>query len=273
MSVDVEDYFQVSALAHKFPKNTWKSQLLRVEIGTNKLLNLFDKHQVKATFFTLGWIANKCPELIKAIVDNGHELACHGDMHQRVSDLTQQQFFEDLYRSKSTLEQLSGSEVIGYRAPSFSINESNRWAFGVMKELGIKYSSSTYPIKHDHYGVPNWPREPYKVLDGLVEIPLTTMKKKGLSLPISGGGYFRLVPYAVSRWALKHFHQQEQRSSVFYVHPWELDAGQPVVQDISLKTRFRHYVNLHKVETRMDRLLTDFNWSTMQNVYADELKW
>jgi len=271
MTVDVEDYFQVSALANQFPPASWDSQQLRVEIGTDKLLELFDKHQIKATFFTLGWVALKCPELVKRIVDQGHELACHGHGHQRVSDLTRTQFFEDLYRSKSILEQLCGHAVIGYRAPSFSINNSNRWAFDVMKEVGIKYSSSTYPIKHDHYGVPGWPRNPYEVNKGIIEIPLTTLKYARRTVPIAGGGYFRLAPYFLSRWALARYHQEEQRSGVFYIHPWELDVDQPVVQGIDLKTRFRHYVNLHKVEPRMDRLLRDFNWSTMQDVYADYL--
>ncbi len=272
MSVDVEDYFQVSALSSKFPQKSWGSQQLRVEIGTHKLLNLFEHHNIKGTFFALGWIAEKCPGLIKAIIDGGHELACHGNLHQRVTDLNKQQFAEDLYRAKSTLEQLSGAGIIGYRAPSFSINETNLWAFDVMKELGIEYSSSTYPIKHDHYGVPDWPRGPYQVLDGLIEIPLTTMVKFGRSFPIAGGGYFRLLPYALSRWALRSFHEKEQRSSVFYVHPWELDEYQPVVQDIGLKTRFRHYVNLHKVEPRLSRLLSDFNWSTMKDVYLNDPK-
>jgi len=271
MTVDVEDYFQVSALAERFPQESWQLQTLRVEIGTNKLLALFEQHQVKATFFTLGWIAQHCPDLIKRIVDSGHELACHGYGHQRVTELTPRLFSEDLYRAKSILEQLSGQRVIGYRAPSFSINDSNRWAFDVMVELGFTYSSSTYPIKHDHYGVPHWPRSPYEVVDGLIEIPLTTLTRYGRCFPIAGGGYFRLAPYHLSRWALNAYHQQEQRSSVFYVHPWELDVNQPVVQGLDLKTRFRHYINLDKVEPRMDRLLSDFSWSTMKSVYANYL--
>jgi len=271
MTVDVEDYFQVSALADKFPRQSWDEQQLRVEIGTYKLLELFEKHQVKATFFTLGWVAKRCPSLIKDIVAGGHELACHGYGHQRVSDLTPELFHQDLYRAKSLLEELGGEAVIGYRAPSFSINEKNKWAFDVMREVGISYSSSTYPIKHDHYGVPHWPRFPYQVINGLVEIPLTTLPIAGRSFPIAGGGYFRLAPYQLSQWALKRFMKQEKQPAVFYIHPWELDSGQPVVQDIGLKTRFRHYLNLHKVETRMDCLLTDFSWSTIKDVYAQDL--
>lgn len=271
MTVDVEDYFQVSALADKFPPQTWEKQKLRVEIGTDILLELFEKHQVKGTFFTLGWVAQRCPSLIKRIVDNGHELACHGYAHQRVSDLTPELFSKDIAQAKSILEQLSGQRVMGYRAPSFSINESNKWAFEVMREQGFKYSSSTYPIKHDHYGVPSWPRTPYQVIDGLLEVPLTTLQMNSRTLPIAGGGYFRLAPYALSKWALNKFHTSEQRSAVFYLHPWELDQHQPVVTDIQLKTRFRHYINLHKVKPRMERLLTDFQWSTMQQVYANEM--
>lgn len=271
MTVDVEDYFQVSALADKFPRESWDTQQLRVEIGTHKLLELFEKHQIKATFFTLGWVAKRCPELVKLIVEQGHELACHGYGHQRVSDLTRREFFEDLYRAKSTLEQTSGTRVVGYRAPSFSINDNNKWAFDVMSELDFRYSSSTYPVKHDHYGVPHWPREPYQVVDGLLEIPLTTLMQNGRSLPVAGGGYFRLSPYFLSRWALNRFHRQENRSAIFYIHPWELDAYQPVVEGLDYKTRFRHYLNLSRVEPRLDRLLSDFTWSTIEDAYATEL--
>jgi len=272
MTVDVEDYFQVSALAEIFPRKSWDNQQLRVELGTYKLLELFETHNVKATFFTLGWVAKRCPTLIKDIVAGGHELACHGYGHQRVSDLTPSLFKQDLCKAKSILEDIGGEAVIGYRAPSFSINDHNKWAFDVMREVGMHYSSSTYPIKHDHYGVPNWPRFPYSVVDGLIEIPLTTLPVAGRSFPIAGGGYFRLAPYQLSQWALKRFIKQEQKPAVFYIHPWELDCKQPVVQGIPLKTRFRHYLNLHKVETRMDRLLTDFSWSTIKDAYKQDLE-
>jgi len=271
MTVDLEDYFQVSALSQQCPASTWHQQQLRIEIGTNLLLELFEQHQVKATFFILGWIADNAPHLVKRIAEQGHEIACHGQGHQRVSQLTPTQFHQDIYQAKSTLEQLTGQAVIGYRAPSFSIDDNNRWAFENMRRVGFEYSSSTYPIKHDHYGVPDWPRFPYEVIDGLIEIPLTTMLLGAKSYPIAGGGYFRLVPYALSRWAIKRYHAKEQRSCVFYLHPWELDVDQPIVQGIDLKTRFRHYVNLKQVQPRMHRLLSDFNWSTMQDVYGEYL--
>ncbi|MDP2561125.1 XrtA system polysaccharide deacetylase [Psychrobium sp. 1_MG-2023] len=272
MTVDVEDYFQVSAFAKHYPHSRWDSQPLRVEKNTQRLLSLFNKHQIKATFFTLSWVAERCPNLIKEIVAQGHELASHGHWHQRVSELSPQEFKQDLYRSKSILEQVSGVEVMGYRAPSFSIGDENFWAFEIIRELGFRYSSSTYPIKHDHYGVPQWPRFSYQVIDELIEIPVTTLKRYCKTWPIAGGGYFRLAPYQLSRWALKQFHLQEQRAAVFYVHPWELDPQQPRTCGVGYKTRFRHYLNLDKVEQRLGCLLTDFNWSTMKNVYQTDLQ-
>ncbi|NRA53175.1 MAG: DUF3473 domain-containing protein [Gammaproteobacteria bacterium] len=267
LTVDVEDYFQVAAFSKQFPLSSWDAQELRVERNTYRLLELFERHQVKATFFTLGWVAKKCPNLIKDIVDSGHELACHGFWHQKVHEQTPAQFREDLSAAKQVLEDISGQPVIGYRAPSFSINEDSLWAFDIIKELGFVYSSSTYPINHDHYGSPDWPRFPYQAVDSLIEIPVSTLNWRDKNWPISGGGYFRLYPYMFSRWALANYLATEQQPSIFYMHPWEIDLLQPRPSNIPLKARFRHYLNLSRLEGRLERLLVDFQWSTMQDVY------
>ena len=271
LTVDVEDYFQVSAFSKQYPIETWDSQELRVEANTYRLLELFDRHNVKATFFTLGWVADKCPNLIREIVQQGHELACHSHLHQKVSQQTPEIFRQDIKLAKDTLEQLSGIEVIGFRAPSFSIDKSCLWAFDIIDELGFDYSSSTYPISHDHYGSPDWPRFPYSVRESLLEIHVSTLKVCDKNWPISGGGYFRLAPYFISRWALNRYLSQEQLPGVFYLHPWEIDPHQPKTQGIQFKSKFRHYLNLSRLEGRLDRLLTDFQWSTMQDVYKEQL--
>ena len=271
LTVDVEDYFQVAAFSKQYPKETWDLQELRVEKSTRHILSIFEKHQVKATFFTLGWVAQKCPDLIKEIVDQGHELGCHGYWHNKINEQTPQQFREDLSLAKQILEQTSGVEVCGYRAPSFSINKESSWAFDIINELGFSYSSSTYPINHDHYGTPDWPRFPYLVRDSLLEIPVSTLRLCGKNLPISGGGYFRLYPYLLSRWALRRYLLAESAPSLFYFHPWEIDPLQPRTENISAKSKFRHYLNLSKFEPRLECLLVDFNWSTMRDVYQEYL--
>lgn len=271
LTVDVEDYFQVSAFSENYPRDCWDTLELRVEKNTYRLLALFEQHQVKATFFTLGWVAQRCPQLVRDIVKQGHELACHGHWHRRVSELSPREFYDDLSLAKHLLEDISGRAVHGFRAPSFSINEQNVWAFEVIRDLGFKYSSSTYPIVHDHYGTPQWPRFPYQVVDSLIEIPITTWSVQQRNWPIAGGGYFRLYPYWFSRWLLQQYLQTEQAPGVFYIHPWEIDPTQPATNNISFKTKFRHYINLAKVEARLNRLLTDFNWSTMQDVYSGQL--
>jgi len=271
LTVDVEDYFQVAAFSKQYPRACWDTQELRVERNTYRLLELFELHDVKATFFTLGWVADKCPGLIRDIVNAGHELACHGYWHQKISEQTPQQFRQDLYSAKGVLEDTSGDSVVGFRAPSFSINNDCLWAFDIIKELGFRYSSSTYPINHDHYGTPDWPRFPYQVVDSLVEIPVSTLNWRRKNWPISGGGYFRLYPYMLSRWALTRYLRIEKCPSIFYLHPWEIDPEQPRTSNVSFKTKFRHYVNLSRLEGRLNRLLTDFQWSTMQDVYKQHL--
>ena len=268
LSVDVEDYFQVSALAPHIDRASWDSRPCRVERNVQRLLELFEKRGAQATFFTLGWVAERYPQLVRDIVAGGHELASHGYGHLRASDQTPEEFRQDLLRAKGMLEDIAGRPVIGYRAPSFSIGYSNPWAFDVLVETGHLYSSSVYPVKHDHYGMPDAPRFPYAARPGFTEIPVTTTRLFGRNLPGGGGGYFRLAPYALSRWALRRVNRLDQRPAIFYFHPWEIDPDQPRVPGTSLKTRFRHYVNLDKTEARLDRLLGDFRWGRVDEVYG-----
>jgi polysaccharide deacetylase family protein (PEP-CTERM system associated) len=272
MTVDVEDYFHVSAFENTIDKSDWKSMPLRVEKNTYRLLELFEKHNAKSTFFTLGWVAERCPNLIKAIVDQGHELASHGFAHQRITEMSKEGFVNDVVQSKNILEQLSGSEVIGYRAPSFSLNDTNTWVYEKLIELGFQYSSSTYPIQHDLYGVPNWPRfihERSESFEGqkIIEIPIPTLRKNSVNTGIGGGGYFRLYPYWLSKRRIDKFHQQEKQPYSFYFHPWEIDPDQPRVKEAPLKSKFRHYVNLSRMEGKLERLLKDYKWDTMRSVY------
>ena len=228
---------------------------------------MLGEQRTRATFFTLGWIAQRYPQLVRRIVDGGHELASHGYGHQRASEMTEADFSADVERAKKMLEDLSGQEVKGYRAPSFSIGESNLWAFDCLERAGYRYSSSIYPIRHDHYGMPDAPRFAHQVRAGLVELPVTTARFLNRNWPASGGGYFRLLPYPLSRWLLQKVNEIDRQPAIFYFHPWEIDAGQPRIPGISAKTRFRHYVNLQHTEGRLRRLIADFNWGRMDEVF------
>jgi len=267
MTVDVEDYFHVSAFEKNITREQWSSLPLRVEQNTERLLELFSQHQVKSTFFVLGWVAERCPTLIQKIVEQGHELASHGYDHQRATQMDEQSFYQDVYKSKSILEDVSGVQVKGYRAPSFSINESNEWVYQVLVELGFVYSSSTYPISHDLYGVPHWPRFKHQRDEGIVEIPVPTLRKQQQNTGIGGGGYFRLYPYWFSKKRIDSFHQQEHQPYSFYFHPWEIDPLQPKVQGASIKSKIRHYLNLSRMEDKIVRLLEDYQWTTMADAY------
>jgi polysaccharide deacetylase family protein (PEP-CTERM system associated) len=273
MSVDVEDYFQVGAFEHTILRTAWEQWPCRVEANVERILALFARHDIRATFFTLGWIAERYPGVVRAIVAGGHELASHGHGHQRVSDLSPTAFREDVGRAKKLLEDLAGVLVAGYRAPSFSIGRANLWALDVLAEAGYRYSSSIYPIAHDHYGMPEAPRFPYRPesCPALLEMPPTTVPLAGRNLPAAGGGYFRLLPYAASRWLIGRVNLRERRPAMFYFHPWEVDPGQPRVPGAPLKSRFRHYVNLARMEDKLDRLCTDFRWGRADQVYAAEL--
>ena len=267
LTIDVEDYFQVSAFAPHIARADWNSRECRVERNVDTILALLDRHSTKATFFTLGWIAERYPELIRRIVGGGHELASHGYGHERASDQSEAAFFADIQLAKIMLEDLAGCEVKGYRAPSFSIGESNQWAFDCLERAGYRYSSSIYPIKHDHYGMPDAPRFAHRI-GGLLEIPATTLRFFSRNWPASGGGYFRLMPYAISRWMLKRVNVADAQPATFYFHPWEIDSGQPRIPGIGFKTRFRHYVNIDRMEGRLERLLADFRWGRMDQVYC-----
>jgi polysaccharide deacetylase family protein (PEP-CTERM system associated) len=270
MTVDVEDYFHVSAFENVIQKNSWDALDLRVEKNTYRLLELFEQHNVKSTFFTLGWVAQRCPNLIKAIVDQGHELASHGYSHQRALSMTPDEFRADVLLSKNILEDLSGKAIKGYRAPSFSIKDENTWVYDILVELGFTYSSSTYPIEHDLYGVPNWPRFKYQRQEGIIEIPIPTIRKNEKNTGIGGGGYFRLYPYWMSKSRINRFLQEENKPYSFYFHPWEIDADQPKIENASLKSKIRHYINLSKMEGKIVRLLKDYKWNTMENVYLKD---
>ena len=271
MTVDVEEYFQVSAFAAHIPRKSWASIPSRVEGNIDRILALLDEKQVKATFFTLGWIAERYPAMVKRIVSNGHELASHGWAHQRVSDQEPQEFLDDIIRSKALLEDISGQKILGYRAPSFSINSNNLWALDLLEEAGYRYSSSIHPIHHDHYGMPNAPRFAFypKNNGGLLELPITTVRLFKRNIPAGGGGYFRLWPYAFSHWLIQRLNRLEHRSAIFYFHPWEIDYEQPRQQGINAKTRFRHYLNLHRMEGRVRALTRDFSWDRMDRIFLE----
>ena len=270
LTIDVEDYFQVSAFAPYIRRDEWEHRECRVERNVGRILEMLAERDTRATFFTLGWIAERYPAMVRAIVDQGHELASHGYGHERASDLSETAFRADVVRAKKLLEDIGGTAVHGYRAPSFSIGTRNLWAFDVLANAGYRYSSSIYPIKHDHYGMPDSPRFAYRVGTGgagLLEVPVTTLRLRGRNLPSSGGGYFRLLPYALSRWMIERVNRQDRESAIFYFHPWEIDAGQPRVAGIDAKTRFRHYVNIPRMENRLQSLLADFRWGRMDDIF------
>ena len=267
LTIDVEDYFQVSAMAPYIRRDEWDSRECRVERNVDRILALLAAHDTRATFFTLGWVAERYPQLVRRIVEQGHELASHGYGHERASDLSRQAFRDDIVLAKRLLEDIGGVAVRGYRAPSFSIGEGNLWAFDSLQQAGYRYSSSIYPIKHDHYGMPDAPRFAHPRGDGLIEIPVTTLRLRGRNLPSSGGGYFRLLPYALSRWMIGKVNADDRKPAIFYFHPWEIDHGQPRVAGIDLKTRFRHYVNIGRMERRLDELLQDFRWGRMDEIF------
>jgi len=270
LTIDVEDYFQVSAFAAHIDRAQWDSRECRVERNVHRMLDMLDRKKTKATFFTLGWVAERYPALVRRIVADGHELASHGYGHQRASDLSESAFYEDVRSAKAILEDLAGVPVQGYRAPSFSIGADNLWALDTLEKAGYRYSSSIYPVRHDHYGMPDAPRFAHQIRPGLMEIPPTTLRVFNRNLPSSGGGYFRLLPYQLSRWMLQRVNQRDAQPAIFYCHPWEIDAEQPRVAGIGLKTRFRHYVNIGRTERRLESLLDDFQWGRMDQIFLKD---
>lgn len=271
MTIDVEDYFQVSAFEGCIDRHDWDNLPCRIERNMDVILALLDEADVKATFFTLGWIAERYPGVVRGIIGNGHELASHGYGHQRASDLDREQFRQDVDRAKKILEDQSGQTISGYRAPSFSISDRNRWAIDVLEETGHRYSSSIFPVKHDHYGMPDAPRHPWQPngKDGLWELPPTTVPMMGRNLPAAGGGWFRLMPYGLSRWLINQVNTKEQSPCMFYFHPWEIDPDQPRQNGARLKSRFRHYVNLKHMQGKLRHLLNDFEWDRVDRVFLN----
>jgi len=272
MSVDVEDYFQVQALSGAFNRESWDRQPSRVADNTHRLLDLFAAKGIKATFFTLGWVAERNTSLVRRMVDEGHELASHGSDHRRADDQNRDQFRADVRASKARLEDIGGAPVRGYRAPTFSIGSRNLWAFDVLDEEGYAYSSSVYPVKRDYYGLPTAPRFAFHPRAGrtITEYPMTTVRLAGRNIPGGGGGFFRLLPFALSRAAIARVNAADRLPSIFYLHPWEIDPEQPRVHGLPLKSRFRHYVNLGRTYDRLTRLLDAFRWDRLDHVFYPE---
>jgi polysaccharide deacetylase family protein (PEP-CTERM system associated) len=270
LTIDVEDYFQVEAFAGIINRGDWERYPARVERNTGILLDLLAEARVSATLFTLGWVAQRFPQIVRRITAEGHELASHGTDHCRVDQQSAEEFRADIRRAKAVLEDIGGTRVLGYRAPTFSINTRSDWAYPILMEEGYRYSSSVYPIHHDVYGQADAPRVPFSPYPGLIEIPLTTVRLFGCNLPTAGGGYFRLLPYAVTRRALRTARQQSQSPCVFYLHPWEIDPDQPRQAQAPRLSRFRHYLNLGRTEGRLRRLLGDFDWTRIDRVFFDE---
>ncbi len=272
MTVDVEDYFQVQAFAHCIDRRDWDAFPRRVDRNTNRILDHFEIAGVKATFFTLGWVAQRHPALIRRIVADGHELASHGWDHTRVDSQDQGAFRDDVRRTKALLEDTGGVAVKGYRAATFSIGVRNMWAFPILRQEGYHYSSSINPIRHDLYGIPDAPRVPFRPdPDGVMELPMTTVRLLGRNWPCSGGGYFRLLPTMLYRAGLRRVNRHEGHPAIFYFHPWEIDPDQPRIANAGWKSRLRHYTNLAGMEADLDRLLRDFAWDRMDRVFAPVL--
>jgi polysaccharide deacetylase family protein (PEP-CTERM system associated) len=268
MTVDVEEYFQVAAFEGRIRRDAWERFPSRVALNTGRVLDAFAEHGVRATFFVLGWVAEREPVLVRRIIDDGHEVASHGYDHTRATMLDQAAFKADVTRTKKTLEDLTGRAVRGYRAPSYSIGARNLWALDVLRDAGYVYSSSIYPIRHDLYGMPEAPRFAFRLhADAILELPVTTVEIAGRKLPAGGGGYFRLMPYPVYAWALRRVNDRDRQPGIFYFHPWEVDPDQPRIDGASLRSRFRHYVNLDTMEARLRRLLRDFRWGRMDEVF------
>ena len=264
MTVDVEDYFQVSAFSQRIDPGTWDHFPLRVESNTHRLLDLFDERSIRVTFFVLGWVAERLPGLVRSIADRGHEVACHGYSHQLVYDQSPKIFREETVRAKSCLEDQAQCPVLGYRAASYSITKRSLWALNVLTELGFSYDSSIFPIHHDRYGIPGSPPGPYRLVTAqgcsIIEFPPSTVSVFGYRLPVAGGGYFRLYPYPFTRLGLSHINRSEGRPFIFYLHPWEIDAKQPRIR-VGFLSAFRHYTNLSRCEARLRQLLQDFEFA------------
>jgi polysaccharide deacetylase family protein (PEP-CTERM system associated) len=271
LTVDVEDYFHVSAFSGYIDRERWDQLPCRIERNVDRILTIFQEQHVRATWFVLGWVAERYPALVRRISEQGDEIASHGYAHQRATDQSREDFRRDIVRAKQLLEDITGLPVKGYRAPSFSIGQGNMWTLEYLRDAGYRYSSSVYPIRHDHYGYPNAPRFAFYPcgLDGILELPITTTRIWNRNLPAGGGGYFRLLPYSTSRWFMRRVNKVDRQPCVFYFHPWELDPGQPRQKGIDMKTRFRHYVNISTMERRIRALCRDFKWDRMDRLFLN----
>jgi polysaccharide deacetylase family protein (PEP-CTERM system associated) len=268
MTVDVEDYYHVSAFKDAIAPGDWDGMESRVEANTRYLLDTFDERGIKATFFVLGWVAERHPDIVREIVDGGHELACHGYSHQLIYTQTPERFREETLRAKGILEDLGQVPVRGYRAASYSITRKSEWALDILLEAGFTYDSSIFPVRHDNYGIPDADVVPHRIrtdAQGLVEFPLSTKTVGGWRIPIAGGGYFRLFPYGFTRWALDSINRSEELPFIFYLHPWEIDPDQPRIQ-AKWFSRFRHYNNLDRCRGRLNQLLDDFEFAPVSAV-------
>ena len=271
MTVDVEDYFHVSAFDGRLERSRWDQMESRVCANTDRLLSIFEDAHVQATFFVLGWVAERNPSLVRRIAGQGHEIGSHGYGHRLVYDLTPRMFAEDVSRSKALLEDAAGVRVRGYRAPSYSITSKSLWALDILIEQGFEYDASIFPIHHDRYGIPRSPRYPYRLQRDrgeLIELPGSTVKWGPFNLPVAGGGYFRILPYAWTRWGIDRINRIDRKPAIFYMHPWEIDPEQPRV-DVGWLTRFRHYRHLDKTEARLKQLLSDFTFAPMRAVLPE----
>ena len=268
-TIDVEEHFQVSAFEAAVARSDWEGLASRVENNVFRLLDLLARHETKATFFTLGWVAERHPEMIRRIVSEGHELASHGYSHVRVNTQSADAFREDVRRTKAILEDISGVRVLGYRAASFSIGQSTPWALPILREEGHRYSSSTVPIAHDLYGDPAGQRFAYRPFpdDDFLEVPVTTLRLLGRNLPCGGGGFFRLLPYTYFRWGYGKTGRESGQPCIFYLHPWEIDPDQPRIAGAAMKSRIRHYTNLGRTFNRLESLLRDFYWTSMAKAF------
>jgi polysaccharide deacetylase family protein (PEP-CTERM system associated) len=274
MTIDVEDYFQVSAFDAVVSREAWTDFPSRVVANTEKILAIFSEHRVKATFFVLGWVAERFPSIVASIAAAGHELASHGFMHRLVYEQTPDAFREDVRRAKALIEDQAGQAVRGYRAPSYSITRKSLWALDVLVEEGYAYDASIFPIRHDRYGIPDAPRHPYslkRAAGALAEAPPSTVRMGSMNLPVAGGGYFRLLPYGWTRWGIGRINGAEKQPAIFYLHPWEIDPEQPRLQASAI-SRFRHYRHLDKTEGRLRRLLSDFRFGRLDAVISGTIR-
>ncbi|MFT5392959.1 MAG: polysaccharide deacetylase family protein (PEP-CTERM system associated) [Gammaproteobacteria bacterium] len=268
MTVDVEDYFQVSAFEPYISRDSWDAQPCRVEGNVERILALFSSHNVKATFFTLGWVAERYPEMVRQIVAQGHEVASHGYSHVRATEQTEKEFLADVTKTKTLLEDISGVAVRGYRAATFSVARTNLWVWDALEEAGYEYSSSLNPIWHDLYGIPDAPRFAFRPnANELVEVPITTLAFAGRNYPCGGGGFFRLLPFWYFQWAYRRVNMHDRMPALFYFHPWEIDPDQPRQKGLAARAKFRHYTNLDKTAARIDKLLGKFTWARMDEIF------